>query len=81
MKLKQWLIANRKGRNRDFASELGLSPSYLSQLLSGHRSPRNDLMRRIHAATGGAVTPNDWVLGTADSDHTNGNEDRGALCP
>jgi DNA-binding transcriptional regulator YdaS (Cro superfamily) len=81
MQLRDWLNIHRPRKQGAFAQEIGVSRTYLSLLLSGAKEPGRNVMRRIHEATSGAVTPNDWVLGTADSDHTNGNEDRGALCP
>lgn len=43
-----------------FAADVGITKAYLSQLLSGAYRPSYALMLRIEAATGGAVTPNDW---------------------
>ena len=58
-KLRTYLIGRRKG---DFATALGISPAYLSQILSGHRNPSLDMMRRIEAATDGLVDLNAWAV-------------------
>lgn len=52
-KLREYLDGRRKG---DFAASIGTSASYLSQLLSEHRQPSLEMMRRIERATGGKVT-------------------------
>lgn len=45
-----------KGQKQvDFARELGLTPSYLNQLLTGYRYPSRELARRIEQATKGKV--------------------------
>ncbi len=46
----------------DFASKIGVAPSYLSQLLSGRRRPRLDLMLRIQEASDGEVDLNSWTM-------------------
>jgi len=49
------------GRSKaEFAEAIGTSPSYLSQILSGHRRPGFDLIVRIDQASGGAVPPESW---------------------
>lgn len=57
MNLNTYLNDKRK---KDFAEKIGTSPSYLSQLLSGHRRPSFSLMVRIKDATNGAVCLNSW---------------------
>lgn len=52
-KLRAYLEGRNKG---EFAEAIETSPSYLSQLLSKHRFPSLEMMRRIERATGGEVT-------------------------
>jgi DNA-binding transcriptional regulator YdaS (Cro superfamily) len=56
-KLALYLTGKKK---RDFAEAIGTSPSYLSQLLSGHRRPSFDMMLRIERVTDGAVDVHAW---------------------
>lgn len=56
--LQKYLEGRRKA---NFAEEIGTSPSYLSQLLSGHRRPSFRLMLKIQEATGGDVPVSAWV--------------------
>lgn len=44
----------------DWARVLGLSPSYLSQLLNGRRRPSDDMKQLISLRTGGAVPVSAW---------------------
>lgn len=44
-----------------FAEQIGVSPAYLSQLLSGARRPSYDVMLRIEAATDEAVDIRSWA--------------------
>lgn len=46
-----------------FAERIGVSPAYLSQLLSGARRPSYDVMLRIEAATDEAVDIRSWADG------------------
>jgi transcriptional regulator with XRE-family HTH domain len=45
-----------------FARKLGVAVGTLSRIEAGVRNASPDLMRRIYDATGGEVTPNDFVL-------------------
>ncbi len=45
----------------EFARRSELPPSTVTRLLAGDRSPRLDLLKRIHKATAGQVTPNDFL--------------------
>ena len=58
--LKKYLKANR-ATQRDFASSLGISQAFLSQLLNGRRIPSLDLAVRIERLTDGAVPASSWV--------------------
>jgi transcriptional regulator with XRE-family HTH domain len=46
-----------------FAERIGVPPSTITRILSGNREPGLGLLKKIHAATDGAVTPNDFLLG------------------
>ena len=60
MPLAEWIRG--KGRTqRAVARQLGVSPSTLSRLLKGERSPSASLMRRVFELTEGQVTPSDLV--------------------
>lgn len=48
-------------RNAAFASVVGSSEATISRLRNGKQTPSYDLIRRIHTATGGAVTANDFM--------------------
>lgn len=43
-----------------FAADLGVSPSTITRILRGERSPGFNLIMRIEAATKGKVKPVDW---------------------
>lgn len=55
--LNEHLRDKRKG---EFAKSVGISPVYLSQILSGYRRPSFDLMVKIEGATLGAVPVGSW---------------------
>jgi len=65
-KLKQHLAGKKKS---DFAAEIGTSPSYLSQIISGHRRPSYGLMCKIEAASGGEVDLHSWSSDEADTEN------------
>ena len=44
-----------------FAVRLGTPASTVTRLLTGERSPGLDLLAKIKAATGGKVTPDDFL--------------------
>lgn len=44
-----------------FAERIGVSPSYLSRLISGEREADASLLAAIQRETGGRVTPDAWV--------------------
>lgn len=44
-----------------FAAMAGLSQPQVSRLLKGHHNPSLATMDAIRRATGGKVTPNDWL--------------------
>lgn len=54
MSFRDYIQANR-GRGAEIAAALGIPPSYLSQILSGHRSPSPKLCVQIEQVTEGVV--------------------------
>ncbi len=56
--LAQYLDGKHKG---EFASAINVSPSQLSQYLSGYRRPSFKKMLEIQAVTGGAVPLSAWA--------------------
>ena len=59
MKLDTYLSEN-KIRPTAFAVNIGVSPSTITRVLKGERSPGFDLVMKIKAATDGAVAADDW---------------------
>lgn len=47
----------------DFADKIGVAGNSVRRWIAGTRTPDPDMMRVIHAATKGAVRPDDFVLG------------------
>lgn len=45
-----------------FAARIGASQQTVNRLRRGLRSPSVAMQGRIHRASKGAVTPNDWLL-------------------
>lgn len=70
-KLRQYLEGRKKG---DFARAIGTTPSYLSQLLSKHRTPSFPLMVRIEQESGGEVPVSSWVEPATNHATHQGNE-------
>lgn len=48
-------------RQADFAAQIGRSASYVSMICSGQIWPSRETMEHILNATGGKVTPNDFL--------------------
>jgi DNA-binding transcriptional regulator YdaS (Cro superfamily) len=66
MNLKEYVSNLERGGATRLAQELGLSPSYLSQLASGKAARSAAMCVSIEQATNGAVSrkdlrPNDWA--------------------
>ncbi|MET4734779.1 hypothetical protein ABIE64_003518 [Thalassospira sp. MBR-102] len=59
MKLSEWLKAT-KTKKIEFAARIGVSPSMVTRLCDGSQMPNVETAHRVWAATGGAVTPNDF---------------------
>lgn len=60
MKLADYLKAENLSPSV-FADRLGKPASTITRLLKGERSPNLDLLAEIKTATGGKVTPNDFL--------------------
>lgn len=64
MELHAWLNANNIS-TEEFADRIGASPGGVRKWRYGERLPRPKAMKRIAAATQGAVTPNDFFSSEA----------------
>lgn len=53
-------ISDANIRQSDFASQIGISGAFLSQILKGTRRPSYDVMLRIDAETNGRVPLGAW---------------------
>lgn len=60
MQLSDYIKARGMRRYR-FAESVACSPQTITDLCNGNSWPGRDLALRIRAATGGAVTPNDFL--------------------
>lgn len=58
--LSDWLAENGFSQ-AGFAAHLGISQGYLSELLSGAKSPSMNTARLIKEATGGEITADDLM--------------------
>lgn len=66
--LRKWLDRSRQ-QQRELALKLGVSDAYLSQILSGLRRPKLELLMAIEAETGVPVASwADTRRGKSDSD-------------
>lgn len=57
--LRRWLF-ERQTTLGEFAKVAGVTQGYLSELITGTKRPRLDIIDRITAATDGAITANDF---------------------
>jgi len=60
MKLRAWLNQQRL-TTAEFAKRIDVGQAAVSRYCLDQRMPRRAVMQRIVAATGGAVTPNDFL--------------------
>ncbi len=75
MRLESWLERERKTPT-DFARSIDVDPSTITRLLPGDakrqvRKPGREVMAKIYTATGGEVSPNDYLdveLGVSSHD-------------
>ena len=61
MRLKNYMEKHRLKQD-DFAARIGVNQCTLSRYICEMRVPTAMVMRKIFAATNGAVTPNDFFL-------------------
>lgn len=59
MKLKRWLIQAETSR-AEFADKIGTTLRSIDRYIKGERKPTDKIYCKIHAATNGQVTPNDF---------------------
>lgn len=57
--LRAW-IEREKINQTEAARRLGISQSFMSELISGVKRPSGELLHVIHRETGGAVTVTDF---------------------
>jgi DNA-binding transcriptional regulator YdaS (Cro superfamily) len=58
--LKEFITTSGKSAAH-WAGVFGVSPSYLSNLISGKKTPSLEVAARIERATGGAVSCASWI--------------------
>lgn len=71
MKLKIYIAKNRLTQS-EFAAKVGAEQSSVSEWLSGRKRPSWDMLERIAAATGGKVTPNDFLPASPEDEKDSG---------
>jgi transcriptional regulator with XRE-family HTH domain len=60
MKLADWLKTNNVTQT-EFAEKIGVTPGFISQLISGTSKPGPGRIEAIHKETAGAVTATDLL--------------------
>lgn len=60
MTLSEWLKA-KDVTTSAFAEQIGVKRQSVHRYLEGERLPRRDVLAKIHQATKGAVTANDFL--------------------
>jgi len=60
MKLRDWLTTNKKS-DQYLADRLGVHRMTIWRYRTGETTPDKDMLNRIFAETGGAVTANDFI--------------------
>ena len=72
MTLKEYVEKRKAGagpsRQEDLADEIGISRSYLAEILSGAKRPGRDAIEKIDRATHGEVPPSVWFHNPASCD-------------
>lgn len=61
MTLKEYLASKPNITRRQFAADIGITQSYLSEIVSGKKAPGAAIIWKIQNQTKGKVTLNDWV--------------------
>lgn len=51
---------------RQLGELVGVTAASISRIENGQQDPSSDLLRRLHEVSGGLVTPNDILLGSAE---------------
>lgn len=64
MKLEQYLTDNQI-KPVAFATSIGVSPSTITRIIRGERSPGIELIAKIMDETGGKVAFEDWLTSVA----------------
>lgn len=65
MNLNEYLAKHAAGRTQGaIAKEIGISRSYLAEILSGAKVPGRNAITKIERATGGAVPASIWFENT-----------------
>lgn len=64
-KLRAYL-ADARTTQAQLAGIVGVSKGYMSQLVSGPKTPSLEIAVKIEAATDGKVRPRDWVESTPE---------------
>lgn len=62
--LRGWMAHQEPRSQREWAARLGISQSYLSQILSAVRDPGRDTILQIERATAGEVPAAAWFVST-----------------
>ena len=65
-KLRAYL-ADTRTTQAQLAGAVGVSKGYMSELVSGPKTPSLEIAIKIEDATGGKVRPRDWVGTTAEA--------------
>lgn len=61
MKLSEFLAREGAPTHKAFGDLIGVSQAAISRYVKGYRFPDRETLARIHQATNGEVTPNDFV--------------------
>lgn len=65
--LAEYIAASPTRSQQEWAELFGISRSYLSEILSGQKTPGRKAIQKIATATGGAVGPAAWfTVSTTD---------------
>lgn len=62
MRFSEWMARERM-KQIDAAHRLGLSQSYISDMVNDRCWPTREIFRRVWRLTDGEVTPNDFLFG------------------
>lgn len=69
MKLAEYIEAHEQGRTQaEIAADIGISRSYLAEILSGAKLPGRDAIGKIERATRGLVPAAVWFTPASSED-------------